>query len=61
MDTTFMESVVASGTTMLTSLVGALFQFIEGVIPILLGLAALGFAVWGVRAVLHYFRSIRRR
>jgi len=56
-----MDAIVASGTTMLTSLVGALFSFIVGIIPILLGLAAVGFVVWGIRAVLHYFRSVRRR
>jgi len=61
MDTAFMDAIVASGTTMLTSLVGALFSFIVGIIPILLGLAAVGFVVWGIRAVLHYFRSVRRK
>jgi len=56
-----MTNVVASGTSMLTSLVGALFSFITGIIPVLLGLAAVGFVVWGIRAILHYFRSIRRK
>lgn len=59
MDLTFMDAVVASGVTMLTSLVGALFSFITGILPILLGLAALGFIIWGIRRVLRAFRGVR--
>jgi len=60
MDVTFMNAVISSSTSMLTSLVGALFTFLTAILPILLGIAALGFAVWGVRRVLGSFRGARR-
>lgn len=59
MDVSFMTDIVSSGTTMLTSLVGALFTFIETVLPLLLGLAALGFVIWGIKWMLSKFRRIR--
>jgi len=59
MDTTFMTAIIASSTDMLTSLVGALFTFITAILPLLIGLAALGFAVWGLRRVLRSFRGVR--
>lgn len=55
MDTTFMDAVIASGTTMLTSLVGAFFDAILGILPILLGLMVIGFIVWGIRRIIGLF------
>lgn len=59
MDTALMDTVVASTTVALTDLVGALFTFLTGILPILLGLVAIGFAVYGVKRVIGSMRRIR--
>jgi len=58
MDVTFMSAVVTSGSTMLTDVVGGLFTFIGQIIPILLGLAAVGFVIWGLKWVIRKFRRV---
>jgi len=57
MDTTLMDNIITSGTTMLSSLLGALFTLINHLLPFLLGLAVLGLVVgvvfWLFRLVRH--------
>ena len=59
MDTTFMTDIIASGTTAIQALVGALFTYIVAVLPLLLGLLTLGLVVWGIRKGLRAFHKIR--
>jgi len=59
MDTTFMDGIITSGTTMLVDLVGALFTFITAILPVLLGLVALGFVVWGIKWILRKMKRVR--
>jgi len=59
MDTTFMDNIVTSGTAMLVDLVGALFTFITAILPVLLGLVALGFVVWGIKWILRKMKRVR--
>jgi len=59
MATALMDTIIASTTSALTDLVGAMFTFLTGILPILLALAALGFAVYGVKRVLGGMRRFR--
>lgn len=59
MDTAFMEDIVASGTVALQDMVGALFTFITNILPILLGLVAVGFVVWGIKRIIGSMRRVR--
>jgi len=58
MDVSFMTAVVTSGTTVLTDTVGALFTFITSTIPLLLGLAAVGFIVYLIKRAINSVRRV---
>jgi len=60
MDTTLLDSVIASGTTMLTELIGALFTFLTSIWPILLGLVGVSVVVSLAVYVFHLMRSAGR-
>jgi zinc transporter ZupT len=60
MDTTLMTNVITSGTTMLSSLVGVLFTFIYAILPILLGFAAVGLIVWGIKWIMGHMHSVHK-
>lgn len=60
MDTTLMSNVVTSSTSLFTSLIGALFSFITSILPTLLGLAAIGFCIWGIGWLLGHFHKVGR-
>jgi len=53
MDTTFLESVVASGTQLLVDVMGAVFLLIGEMLPILIGIAALTVVIFLIRRIMR--------
>jgi hypothetical protein len=51
--------IVASGTILLNTLIGYLFQYIVAVLPMILELAAISFVVYVIFRILKYFHIIR--
>lgn len=61
MDVTFATAVIATGTTMIGTLITGMFDYIWLIIPVALGLIALGFFTGAFSRLLSWLRGFGRR